>query len=71
MTELAQLECKVDEALRLLRSLIETPKPHLKRAEFAKLVNRHPNTITRWINEGAIRTEKKGIPRTELAKFTS
>jgi len=71
MTEMAQLECKVDEALRLLRSLVEEPKPHLTRVEFAEKAGISTKTVTRKITAGLIRTEKGGIPQSELRKFTS
>ena len=53
------------------------PYPNVKASvEFitpdaAKAVGKHPNTITRWINIGRVRTEKGRIPLNELGKFTS
>ncbi len=69
--ELESLHRKVDEILRRLDVVAGKPKPHISRTEFAKVVKKHPNTVTRWIDLGRVRTEKGGIPRTELAKFTS
>lgn len=61
---LVRLVAKVD-------ALTAKPKPHLSRTEFARAVGVHPNTITRWLNLGRIRTEKGRIPVSELGKFTS
>lgn len=71
MSEVEQLLSLVKDLHRKVDSLTAAPKPHLSRTEFAQAVKKHPNTVTRWINRGRVRTEKGRIPRTELAKFVS
>jgi hypothetical protein len=68
VTDLKSLVTAVD---RKVEALSSKPKPHLSQVEFAKAVGKHPKTVSRWIALGRVRTEKRGIPHTELAKFVS
>lgn len=71
MNDLERINAKLDEILRRLEAVTGKPKPHMTRAEFAKAVGVHPNTVTRWIDRGRVRTEKGRIPRSQLAAFVS
>lgn len=71
MSDLAQLISLVTDLHRKVDALTTQPKPHLSRTEFADAVKKHPNTVTRWITLGKVRTEKGRIPRSELQKFVS
>ncbi len=62
--QLARIEAKVD-------ALVEKPKAHLTRRDFAKLANLSPRTVSRKIDAGLILTVKGRIPHSELRKFVS
>lgn len=59
------------EVLRRLDDLSPPTEPALTRKAFAKRIKKSPRTVTRWIEQGRIRTEKDLIPASEARKFLS
>lgn len=52
---------------RMLGRLVDSMPP-MSRKEFAARIGRSPNTITKWIREGKIRTKDNRIPYSQLEK---
>lgn len=76
--ELAALSRKVDLALAKtdlvltkLDELNRTGKPGITQVDFAKLMKRHPRTVSRWISDKKLRLEKGLIPNSEVRRFLS
>lgn len=67
----ATLSAKFDLVLARLDEMNRAGKPGLTQREFAKLLRKHPRTITRWLRGKKIRLEKGLIPHSEVRKFLS
>lgn len=59
------------EVLRRLDEIAKPLQPPLTRKAFGTLVHKSPRTVTRWIEQKKIRTEKGMIPASEARKFLS
>jgi hypothetical protein len=70
-TATATLNAKVDLVLSRLDEMNHAGKPGLTQREFAKLLKKHPRTITRWVTDKKLRLEKGMVPHSEVRKFLS
>ncbi len=66
-----QIIALLTEVLRRLDNLERPLEPAITRTAFAKRIGRSSRTITRWIEQGKIRTEKGLIPASEVRNFLS
>lgn len=66
-----QVMAMLGEVLRRLDQMTAPLEAPLSRSAFAKLVHKSPRTVTRWIEQKKVRTEKGLIPASEARKFLS
>ena len=62
---------KTDLVLTKLDELNHTGRPGITQVAFAKLLKKHPRTISRWIADKKLRLEKGLVPNSEVRRFLS
>lgn len=71
MTDAGRIIAMLTEVLRRLDTLNTPLEAPLTRKAFGKRIGKSAHTISRWIRDRKVRTEKGMIPYSELRKFLS